>query len=358
VGVILRPAEGADREPWQDLLGRVASGDFLHDWAWAAVAAHDGQPQRRYVLESDGELVALAAPQVRPMSFGRSFWYVPHGPVMDFAAADAAARLETLVAGLAAEARADRAVALRLEPRIADDGPEPQLLDGLAHRVPERLQVGWTRIVDLRTDDAQPEDALIATFDADTRYAIRRAEREAVTTRLVTDADDREAIERLYALVKVTQRRARFRLPPFERYWTAWQSLAGAGRACLVEAWQAEQLLASGMLVVEGNRSFYLFAGSRREEPGETKRYASYAVQWAMMREARARGARRHDLWGVAPPQAGPDHPWHGVGLFKKGFGGQEVTWAGSWELVIDPLVYRIRAAAARLRRRNRPDVP
>jgi lipid II:glycine glycyltransferase (peptidoglycan interpeptide bridge formation enzyme) len=112
------------------------------------------------------------------------------------------------------------------------------------------------------------------------------------------------------------------------------------------------------MLVVEGTQSFYLFAGSRREERGEPKRYASYAVQWAMMREARARGAQRHDLWGVAPANAGPDHPWHGVGLFKKGFGGQEVTWAGSWEVVIDPLVHRLRSAAARLRRRKRADVP
>ncbi len=91
------------------------------------------------------------------------------------------------------------------------------------------------------------------------------------------------------------------------------------------------------MLVVEGDQSFYLFAGSKREEHGETKRYASYAVQWAMMREARTRGARRHDLWGVAPANAGPDHPWHGVGLFKKGFGGHEVTWAGSWEVVDRP---------------------
>jgi lipid II:glycine glycyltransferase (peptidoglycan interpeptide bridge formation enzyme) len=351
--VTFRPAVDADRDAWQALLGRVPSGDFLHDWAWAAVAEHDGQPQRRYVLESGGDLVALAAPQVRPMSFGRSFWYVAHGPVMDYGSIDAADWLDALVAGLATEAREDRAVALRLEPRIALDGPEAALLDAVSHRVPERLQVGWTRIVDLQTDDD-----LLAGFDADTRYGIRRAEREGVATRLITDSEDREAIERLYALVRVTQRRARFRLPPLDRYWTAWRALAGAGRACLVEGWHAEQLMASGMLVVEGDRSFYLFAGSRREEPGETKRYASYAVQWAMMREARARGARRHVLWGVAPTYAGPDHPWHGVGLFKKGFGGQEVTWAGSWEIVIDPLVHRLRSVTARLRRRNRADVP
>jgi lipid II:glycine glycyltransferase (peptidoglycan interpeptide bridge formation enzyme) len=64
-----------------------------------------------------------------------------------------------------------------------------------------------------------------------------------------------------------------------------------------------------------------------------------------MMRLARERGARVHDLWGVAPSGTGPDHPWHGVGLFKKGFGGRAVTWAGSWDLVVDPTLYRLRAA-------------
>ena len=99
------------------------------------------------------------------------------------------------------------------------------------------------------------------------------------------------------------------------------------------------------MVVIEGDRSFYLFSGSRREERGEPKRFASYALQWAMMRLARSRGVRHHDLWGVAPPDAGAEHPWHGVGLFKKGFGGREVHWAGSWDLVVDPTLYRLRAA-------------
>jgi lipid II:glycine glycyltransferase (peptidoglycan interpeptide bridge formation enzyme) len=351
--VIVRAAADDDREAWQALLGRVPSGDFLHDWGWAEVAAFDGQPQRRFVVDENGEVVALAAAQVRPIGLGRTFWYVPHGPVTDYAAAAAGERVRVLVEGLATEARAGHAVALRLEPRIVAGAPEAPMLDAIAHRVAERLQIGQTRIVDLALDDD-----LLAGFDADTRYGIRRAEREGVETRIVTNANDRAATERLHDLVRETQRRAGFRLPPLERYWIAWQALAGPGRACLIEAHREGELLAAGMLVVEGEQSFYLFAGSRREEPGETKRYASYAVQWAMMGEARTRGAKRHDLWGVAPANAGVDHPWHGVGLFKKGFGGREVTWAGSWEIVIDPLLYRLRSAASRLRRRAPRDVP
>jgi hypothetical protein len=33
------------------------------------------------------------------------------------------------------------------------------------------------------------------------------------------------------------------------------------------------------------------------------------------------------------------------VGLFKKGFGGRAVTWVGTWDVVADRTLYRMRAA-------------
>ena len=349
-----RPATDADAAAWQAHLAATETGDFLHDWAWAAVAAFDGQPQRRYLLEEDGAIVAIIAAQERPLWRDRTFWYVPHGPVLDYADAAAGERLRAVVIGLREVARQHRAIAVKLEPRLAIDAPELPAFDrrGL-RRLPETLQVGQTRLVDLADDEA-----LLAGFDKDTRYSVRRAERESVVVETAVDAHDTAAIDALHGLVEDTQRRAGFPMPPLERYRIAWRALAGVGRAVILEARREGELLASGMVVIEGDRSFYLFSGSRREERGEPKRDASYALQWAMMRLARDRGVRIHDLWGIAPPGAGPDHPWFGVGLFKKGFGGSEVIWAGSWDLVVDPTLYRLRTAAGMLRglvRRVRP---
>lgn len=341
-----RPATDGDEATWQAVLGLLPAGDFLHDWAWGAVAAFDGQPQRRFVLEEDGRIVALVAAQVRRLPLGRAFWYVPHGPVLDYADPAAPQRLRAVVLGLREAARRGRALAVKLEPRLAAVDPAVGAFDRLAlRREPATVQVGQTRIVPLLADEA-----LLASFDKDTRYGVRRAEREGVRIRRIADATDVVAIDRLHELVTETQRRAGFPLPERARYRIAWERLAGAGRARIIEAWHGDRLLASAMSVYEGLRSFYLFSGSLREAPGEPKRYASYAIQWAMMRDAREQGATAHDLWGIAPPGAGPDHPWHGVGLFKKGFGGEEVVWAGTWDLVIDPAAYRLRAAAGLLR--------
>jgi len=339
-----RPAAPHDESAWQALLARTASGDFLHDWAWGTVAAYDGQPQRRFVVEEEGGIVALVVAQERRLPLGRAFWYVPHGPVLDYADPQAGERLRAVSIGLREVGRGARVVAAKLEPRVEADSPAAALFARLRPD-PRPVQVGQTRLVEL-TDD----DALLASFDKDTRYAVRRSQREGVEVRVCTDASDTAPIDTLHALVLDTQRRAGFPRPPLERYRIAWQSLGGADRASILEARRGDELLASGMLVIEGDRSFYLFAGSRREEAGEPKHYASYLLQWEMMRRARELGSRTHDLWGIAPEGTGPEHAWHGVGLFKKGFGGRAVRWAGTWDVVVDPTLYRLRSALAMAR--------
>ncbi len=338
--ITVRPATDADASAWQAFLEACSFGDFLHDWAWADVAAFDGQPQRRYLAEEEGHTVAIAAAQVRSLPLSRSFWYVPHGPVLDYDDPRAGERLRAMALGLREAARASKGIAVKLEPRLELGSAATAHFRRLQHD-PRTLQVGQTRLVELGDDEE-----MLAAFDKDTRYGVRRAEREGVEVSRIDDPGDSRAIDALHGLVLETQARAGFPRPPLERYRVAWRALAGRGRASIFEARREKRLLASGMLVIEGDRSFYLFSGSVREERGEPKRYASYALQWAMMRHARDRGVRLHDLWGIAPEGAGPEHPWHGVGLFKKGFGGRAVTWAGSWDVVADRTLYRMRGMA------------
>lgn len=343
-----RPARESDDAAWHTFLGATASGDFLHDWAWGDVSRYDGEPQTRFVAESGGELRAICVAQVRRTILGRTIWYVPHGPVLDHDAVDAAEVVRAVLDGLRAAAKGARAILVIVEPRVERGSPAEALYDaaGPGLRSSGSVQVAQTRIVDVARDD----EPLIASFDKDTRYGIRRAEREGVSVACVTDALDMAAADALHGLMAETQRRAGFPLPPGERVRTAWRALAGTGRAVILEARHADRLVASGMLVLEGNRSFYLFAGSVREAPGEPKVFATYALQWAMMRTARDRGSLAHDLWGIAPADAPADHPWHGVGLFKRGFGGRVVEWMGAREMTIDPLLDGARRAVGSLR--------
>jgi hypothetical protein len=129
----------------------------------------------------------------------------------------------------------------------------------------------------------------MATFDKDTPHAIRRSSREGVAVTVATDASETMALD-AQRLVLETQRRAGFRGRP---------SSLQPGRACIwrprLDPKRRGRAVASGCL----SRATALpTRRSRREAGGEAKHYASYLLQWEMMRICPRARPGTHDLWG------------------------------------------------------------
>jgi len=75
----------------------------------------------------------------------------------------------------------------------------------------------------------------------------------------------------------------------------------------------------SGALVIFSNLgAFYHQGASLLKYPQLT---ASHLLHWEVIREAKRRGCRFYNFWGISPSDA-PGHPWAGLSLFKRGFGG------------------------------------
>jgi len=94
-------------------------------------------------------------------------------------------------------------------------------------------------------------------------------------------------------------------------------------------------------------RAYSLFAGRsgrRRELLGNDLAW------WSAISSAAEAGCTDFDFWGVPPPNARPGHPLEGIGLFKSEFGGEEVAYVGSWELVISAAGARLIAAERKTR--------
>ena len=342
-----RPAEDADEPAWEALLATAPSGDFLQAWAWGSVAAFDGEPHRRFLLEEDGDVVAVVAVQERVIYGNRRVWHAPHGPVLDHAHPRAEERLAAVVDGLRRAAREAGAIAVRLEPRFELGGAGAKAFERLGLRpIAHTTQVGQTQLLDIGAD----ESVVFAAADSATRRKIRRAARDGVRVEVVTDPAATDAVDRLAGLVRATEARSGVSGRGTERIGVAWRAFAARGSAAIVEAWLGDRVMASGMVVVVGDRSFYLFSGSLREASGQPKAFPSYAMQWQMIRVARELGARTHDLWGIEPLGAGAEHPWHGIGTFKRSFGGRSVAWGGSWDIVVQPQLYRLRSAVTTAR--------
>lgn len=255
-----------------------------------------------------------------------------------------------MIEGLTEVGRDAGAVAVRLEPRLERNSPAIAMFDDLGLRADRRtLQVGQTQMLDIQGD----ESAIFASADGQTRRKIRRAARDGVRVDVTRDPAATESVQRLQRLVQKTERRSGVSGRGTERIAIAWREFAARGRAAIVEAWVGTHVMASGMVVLVGDRSFYLFSGSLREAPGERKKFPSYAMHWEMVRVARSLGSRVHDLWGIEPCGAGAQHPWHGIGTFKRSFGGRSLVWAGGWDIVIRSRLYLLRSAWSLARGRS-----
>jgi lipid II:glycine glycyltransferase (peptidoglycan interpeptide bridge formation enzyme) len=96
-----------------------------------------------------------------------------------------------------------------------------------------------------------------------------------------------------------------------------------------------------------GNTAWYFFGAS---SDAHRNLMAPYAVQWAAMRWAKAKGCQVYDLWGVPDEEETTlesrftqrqDGLW-GVYRFKRGFGGRLTRTIGPWDRIRSPLRYRL----------------
>jgi lipid II:glycine glycyltransferase (peptidoglycan interpeptide bridge formation enzyme) len=97
---------------------------------------------------------------------------------------------------------------------------------------------------------------------------------------------------------------------------------------------EGDRTLASAIIIFYGEKAYYHFSGSTSEH---TQVPFMYYLLWQAILEAKKRGIKIFDFWGIAPND-NPRHRFAGVTLFKTGFGGYRVDWLHAHDLVVSPL--------------------
>jgi lipid II:glycine glycyltransferase (peptidoglycan interpeptide bridge formation enzyme) len=68
---------------------------------------------------------------------------------------------------------------------------------------------------------------------------------------------------------------------------------------------------------------------------------------------AHEQGCKHFDWCGVAPENADENHRWAGFTQFKLSFGGQRVSYLGTWELPVKSFKYRLYKIVLKLSGKN-----
>jgi GNAT acetyltransferase-like protein len=267
---------------------------------------------------------AMASVQVRGVGPVHEA-YVPRGPVPATREA-----MEALVAW----ARGRRFARLRVEPEAPAEFAG--VLRELDFAAVEPTQPASTRIVPLG-DPA----AVLGAVDRGTRYNIRLAERRGV---VVEEGKDADVLADQSAAV---EERSAISLPR-GGYYNLLLSLLPWCRTYVARHPDTNQPLSAVLVARHAGRGYNLFAG-RSGAHSDLK--SNELAHWRAISGCAAAGLVDYDLWGVPPEGAGADHPWHGIGAFKAGFGGREVDYPGAWQLVLSGSGSRLIALERKARR-------
>jgi lipid II:glycine glycyltransferase (peptidoglycan interpeptide bridge formation enzyme) len=285
----------------------------------------------------------------RATSFGRTVLYVPHGPLWDREAVDAAEILAHLLTGLRTHARQRRGIVLKLDPRASHDphlttAVGRALLAGGARPSSHDLQAPTTRIVDLSVGDDP-----VAGWSRDARAEQRRGAREGTTVRIDREGAA-EALDAFHALLAQTSERGGFRIRSRAFLGALAAPLAASGDWFLALAEHDGRPLAGAIAPRTGDRAYYLYAASTRDPELAPKR-GPYAVMAELQRALREAGTRTLDLWGVREADdTTVDPAWEGFSLFKRRFQGTPLRHPGTFDLVVDARWNRVRDLRERLR--------
>ena len=104
----------------------------------------------------------------------------------------------------------------------------------------------------------------------------------------------------------------------------------------IMTASKGGKLLSGIVIALSGRNAYYMYAGSGTEL---RELMPNYGLQWEAIRFARSKGCTRYDLMGI-PPNDDASNPMAGLYLFKTGFGGEKVRFAGSWDYPYDEEKY------------------
>lgn len=316
-------------------------GNFLQSEEWGKVA---GKVGHKSIIKDFGE-GNLASLIIKDARRGR-YLEIPGGPLIDW---DDKAKVNQIFDEIKAIAKAEHCAFIRFRPQLLNTPENLKKLPTGSKPAPFHLHAQNTVILDLE----KSEDELLSSMRRQTRYEVRRSGRLELA---VESGNSKELFEEFHKVQVETAKRQNF-IPPSLEELEAYREIfkdnakiykvktvkpiSPDGKKLLDEATEDSipvgSIICYGLFISYGSEVEYFEAAST--EYGHTLPGA-YAMLWQVIKDYKAMGYKRFNLWGIAPPNQ-PHHRYSGVTTFKTGFGGEQVEFIHAQDIIINPLKYQ-----------------
>ena len=333
--------DATDQKKWDKFITSHDDANFLQSWAWGDFHEARGKKVvRRIALDNDENIIAAYVGQVETAKRG-TYMAIAGGPIMDWGKK---ALREAIFADIKAQAEAAKCVFVRVRPQILENEKNRKLFKDLGLRpAPIYLSVELAGILDI----SKPEEEILANAAQGLRRKIRKAEKNEITVSTSTDPKD---IHEFYQIELETAKRHGF-VEFSESFLTKqFEAFAKYDEVKLYTAKLGDEILAQNFMIFYGNEASYHYGVSTALG---TKYSGAPLLHMQAMRDARERGIKRYNFWGITGLDE-TKHRFYGVSQFKRSFGVEELQYLHAHDMVIKPAKYRLDYAIEKLRAKIR----
>lgn len=321
--------DATDQKKWDKFVTSHDDANFLQSWAWGDFhQARNKTVVRRVVLDNDGKIVAAYVGQVETAKRG-TYMAIAGGPIMDWSNKKLR---EAVFNDIKEQAEKNKCVFVRIRPQIVENDKNRALFKQLGLRpAPMYLSVEYAGILDI----SKSEEEILAGASQGLRRKIRKAQKNDITVTTSTDPKD---IKTFYKIQLETAARQKFVEFSEDFLRKQFEAFAKYDEVKLYTAKLGDEILAQNFMIFYGNEASYHYGVST--DLG-TKYSGAPLLHMQAMRDARERGIKRYNFWGITA-EDDTKHRFYGVSQFKRSFGVEELIYLHAHDLVIKPAQYKL----------------
>ena len=330
-----------NREKWDEFVTSHPEANFLQSWDFYEFHQSRGKEVvRRIAVDDQGEIIAAYAGVVETAKRGRHL-AIAGGPILDWQNREL---VNLIFNDMRVMGHDHNCVFVRVRPQLERSADSLRLMRELGARpAPMYLSVEFAGVLDLE----KSEEELLKNMRQRLRRALRKAEKNGITIEKSTDP---HAIHEFYQIQLQTAGRHGFVAFSEDFLTKQFAALAKHGEAVLYSAKYQGETLAQNFMIFYGNEASYHYGVS--SELG-TKLSGAPLLHMEAMRDARKRGIKRYNFWGIVE-QDEIHHRFYGVSCFKRGFGVDELRYTPAHDLVLLPGKYTLTKLIESVRKKVR----
>ena len=316
------------------------NASVLQSWVWGEFHKRMNRKVWRLFVTSDVGRPRMAATVISfPLPKGKSYLYCPHGPVMT-KQADPEAVWRLFLDKLSDIVSVENPIFFRVDPKVEKFFQDFDIQSAGFQKIPWDVQPKDSQVLDL----SKKEEQLLHEMKPKTRYNIRLSEKKGVKVEHTTDI---AKLKFFWQIMGETTKRDRFATHTYNYFLNLLSVLGKQNSVELVLAYYQNRPISGAIVSYFGKTAVYLHGASANRLRAVM---APHALQWEIIREAKRKGMKYYDFGGVAP-NVTKKHAWAGITRFKKGFGGNEVSFVGAYDLPFNKIWYRAYRVARGLKK-------